>query len=224
MLRGERAVGWGELANPNIITCQYACVGVRKLTPTYRAGHARWSARPDVSNRPLRASKRQPDASFYQNQAWFYRTKLRFAKTKLRFAKTKLGFAGTKLCFTGPSFVLPKPSFVLPEPSLVLPKPVTAYLPLIREGEAPAELYFPVFSARQEPRPPGQANNRLVARRLGGKERTPTWVSEIWIRPGLCWGSQAYPNLRRFEGSMIIETILRAIADPETLSPLLPPP
>ena len=24
-------------ANPNIITCQYPCVGVRKLTPTYRA-------------------------------------------------------------------------------------------------------------------------------------------------------------------------------------------
>nr|VFK59877.1 MAG: hypothetical protein BECKUNK1418G_GA0071005_100935 [Candidatus Kentron sp. UNK] len=31
-----------------------------------------------------------------------------------------------------------------------------------------------------------------------GKERTPTWGSETSLHPGLCWGSQAHPNLPGF--------------------------
>ena len=43
----------------------------------------------------------------------------------------------------------------------------------------------------------------LNEKRVGwGEERTPTWVSETSVRPGLCWGSQAHPNLPGLETTL----------------------
>ena len=47
-----------------------------------------------------------------------------------------------------------------------------------------------------------QANLKALygIERVGwGEERTPTWVSETSVRPGLCWGSLRLPQTTRAE-------------------------